>query len=67
MAGSQQPALFKFKLFIFKTCFVIPCLTQNLEKLDSRFPIKSRTSFAEFNPTTNACLRADTHRQKNLC
>jgi hypothetical protein len=24
-------------------------------------------SFGEFNPITHACLRADTHRQKNLC
>ena len=27
----------------------------------------NKASFGDFNPITHACLRADTHRQKNLC
>jgi len=33
----------------------------------SDFHNLNEASFGEFNPITHACLRADTHRQKNLC
>ncbi len=33
----------------------------------SDFPNLNEANFGEFNTITYACLRADTHRQKNLC